>query len=237
MATFDHSRYNQSKYNVVSESQTTWDSITMAAIWDASVGISQQVRDEISMSSSFGAGVIGAAGRMSDDTMGAVFVVDVVLNYCVWDAASCASVFGAGAYVAPSVKSSDILDCVFDASAYLGAVVSDSVVMGSEFETSAYAGNYVIDAAGANLYAMFGAFISINSYEEFVAVLDVTIPAKGELIIDSENFRVLLNKVNAISSHSGDWIRALSRESIELRVDCGTTNNLETSLLYTELWL
>lgn len=77
--------------------------------------------------------------------------------------------------------------------------------------------------------------VAVNLERE-VAVLNVTIPAGGRLIIDSDFFTATLNDENIIDLYSGDWI-TLCRDLLELDVDSGTGGNLVGKVIYTERYL
>lgn len=68
------------------------------------------------------------------------------------------------------------------------------------------------------------------------AMFSVSIPAGGELRIDSELFRVLLDGENALHTQSGDWIN-LSREVLYLDIETASGGTLEGSITYQERYL
>ena len=77
--------------------------------------------------------------------------------------------------------------------------------------------------------------IATAIFDTLILKVDLTIPAGGKLVIDSDNYNVLLNAVNAIDKHSGDWV-FLSRavDKITFR-PYGA--NVKISMLYTERYL
>lgn len=72
------------------------------------------------------------------------------------------------------------------------------------------------------------------SQQTFIA--NVTIPAHGRLIIDSNVFNMLLNGQNAIHLQKGDWID-IDRKTIYLDITSGTGGNLSGSIIYQERYL
>ena len=64
----------------------------------------------------------------------------------------------------------------------------------------------------------------------------VTIPPGGELRIDSDTFRVLLNGENVLDKQSGDWLM-LSRDLLYLDIESAIGNGLSGNLIYTERYL
>ena len=77
--------------------------------------------------------------------------------------------------------------------------------------------------------------IATAIFDTLVLKIDLQIPAGGTVIIDSDNYNVLLNAANAIDKHSGDWV-FLSRavDKITFR-PYGA--NVAISMLYTERYL
>ena len=66
--------------------------------------------------------------------------------------------------------------------------------------------------------------------------VSVTIPPGGELRIDSDTFRVLLNGENVLDKQSGDWLM-LSRDLLYLDIESAIGNGLSGNLIYTERYL
>lgn len=77
--------------------------------------------------------------------------------------------------------------------------------------------------------------IATAIFDTLILKVDLTIPAGGKLVIDSDNYNVLLNNANAIDKHSGAWV-FLSRavDKIEFRPKGA---NVAISMLYTERYL
>ena len=84
----------------------------------------------------------------------------------------------------------------------------------------------------AVLNAMAGA---IRQATEAVSVT-ITIPPGGELRIDSDTFRVLLNGENILYAQHGDWI-TLSRELLAIDIESASGGELSGNLIYTERYL
>ena len=76
--------------------------------------------------------------------------------------------------------------------------------------------------------------VSVDITEFDYAIIDVTIPPGGVLRIDSENYTVLLDSLNRIHLHRGDWV-TLTRGAIELAVL--TNGRLEGDITYVERYL
>lgn len=64
----------------------------------------------------------------------------------------------------------------------------------------------------------------------------ISIPPGGELRIDSDTFRVLLDGENVLYAQEGDWLN-LSRNVLYLDIESATGGELEGSLTYQERFL
>lgn len=110
-------------------------------------------------------------------------------------------------------------------------VIEGSVSVGNESSRS------------AEFFEVISAISEAEANEERVLTLNITLRPGEKLIIDSENYNVLIvsatdgSEINAIHTHSGDWIDALSRDTRSLHVESGTTRDLLASILYTERFL
>lgn len=68
------------------------------------------------------------------------------------------------------------------------------------------------------------------------AIITIAIPPGGELRIDSDTFRVLLDGENILYAQEGDWIN-VAREVIYLDIESATGGALEGSITYQERYL
>lgn len=64
----------------------------------------------------------------------------------------------------------------------------------------------------------------------------ITIPPGGELRIDSDTYRVLLDGENALYAQEGDWIK-LAREVLYLDIETASGGPLEGHITYQERYL
>lgn len=68
------------------------------------------------------------------------------------------------------------------------------------------------------------------------AIITIAIPPGGELRIDSDTFRVLLDGENILYAQEGDWIN-VAREVLYLDIESATGGALEGSITYQERYL
>lgn len=85
------------------------------------------------------------------------------------------------------------------------------------------------------LEATFLSAISSVFLDTLTIYIDVRIPAGGKLVIDSDNYTVFLNGVNAIDKHSGDW--AMLARNIDKITFSPSGSTIKSTMLYTERYL
>ena len=88
-----------------------------------------------------------------------------------------------------------------------------------------------------NIYELVSAICDVQAVDEYTSILNVTLPPGGKLIIDADNYNVLLNGENAIHLHSGDWLNAMNRMTQNIRVQSGTGGTFSARILFTERYL
>lgn len=86
------------------------------------------------------------------------------------------------------------------------------------------------------LCEIYSCDVTTARFTSKTVVLNVTIPPGGELIIDSDNFTVMLNGVNAIHTHMGDWV-TLCRNTYDLVVSMGQYAPFKAEMIYEERYL
>ncbi|MBQ6519485.1 MAG: hypothetical protein IJI14_12245 [Anaerolineaceae bacterium] len=103
--------------------------------------------------------------------------------------------------------------------------------------------NYAVlgaDIAVADLegFELVSAQTTAESIETKTCVLKITLKPGERLIIDANNYNVLLNGENAIYVQSGDWIDELIRNTTAIEITAASGgSNLAASILYTERFL
>lgn len=69
-----------------------------------------------------------------------------------------------------------------------------------------------------------------------IARFNITLPPGGEIRIDSETYRVLMNGDNILYAQSGDWL-TLTRELLYIDIESATGGDLEGTMIFTERYL
>lgn len=89
----------------------------------------------------------------------------------------------------------------------------------------------------STFYGVLTAYIDGTQTREYVMSFpDLTIPAGGTLVIDSEVYTATLDGVNVIDKYSGVWIE-LTRKLHGMDVNAGTSGTLGVSVLYRDKYL
>lgn len=79
---------------------------------------------------------------------------------------------------------------------------------------------------------------SLENVEQKICVLTLTLRPGQTLIVDANNYNVLLNNQNAIEVQSGEWIDDLSRNTTDITISAASgMNNISATILYTERYL
>ena len=236
MAKYNQSRFNLARYNRSTDAPAVLDKIQIGALFQAYIGLGQKTKDALKAESAFLGDFKIATGTLENSILESVFSSDVIGNYLAHGHDSMSAEFGEELYLSPLVKDKTSWNSEFSMEVYLSPKVRDAFTFESEIDSETYLGNIVRDVTEIMAYAIFGGNISAEALEDIVLDLTVTIPPNGILVIDSDNFRVLLNGANAIKYHSGDWIDQLNRFSKSITIQ-GGGNSLEATIYYQELWL
>ena len=120
------------------------------------------------------------------------------------------------------------------AAAWAGKVMP----FGADFEDQMRAGTFASKNILSSLVLSEVATTSASAGTQSTERTTVTIPIPpgGELRIDSDTFRVLLDGENALYAQEGDWIK-LAREVLYLDIETASGGPLEGSITYQERYL
>ena len=80
--------------------------------------------------------------------------------------------------------------------------------------------------------------MSLEALDLAICYLTVTLKPGSTLIIDANNYNILLDGENAIELQSGDWLDDLDRETVDIAIGAASgVSGLSASILYTERYL
>ena len=236
MAKYNQSRFNLARYNRSTDAPAVLDKIQIGALFQAFIGLGQKTKDALKAESAFSGDFKIATGTLEQSQLETNITAIVSERYIAHGHDTMAAEFEEDLYMSPLVKERSVFDTIFAGEIYLSPKVIDVLTFDSEISCKTYLGNKVRDVNQIMAYAIFGGSISAEALEEIILDLAVTIPPNGILVIDSDNFRVLLNGTNAIKYHSGDWIDQLNRSSKSITIQ-GGGNSLTATIYFQELWL
>ena len=237
MAKYNLSRFNLAKYNRQADGTIVYDRIQIDAVFLGQFGLGQKTIDAIQMAAAISGRMQGAAGTLDRGQFDATITREILSRYIAYGHDTLAATFTEELSSAAIVKDTTTWAAEFIPETYLSPRVRDlGTQMDAELDCDVYLGNKVIEPAALMLYGIFNGVFSAEALEEISMDLAVTLQPGDILVIDSDNFRVLLNGENAIKYHSGDWIDELNRMSKNITVS-GGGSALETTIYFQELWL
>ena len=237
MAKHNLSRYNLAKYNRSADVTVVYDKLQIGALWMAQIGLGQKTKDALRIDAAFSGEMKAAAGSLERTQMDGVLTSEIAGRYIAYGHDTLSAVIEEESQTATIVKDKSTWAAAFTQKSYLSPKVRDlGIQMVAELSCDTYLGYILRDTEPIMAYGIFSAVISAETLEEISMDLSVTIKPDDILVIDSDNFRVLLNGENAIKYHSGAWIDELNRNSKSITIS-GGGDALESSIYFQELWL
>lgn len=237
MAKFNLSRFNRAKYNRQADGAIVFDKARIDAVFLGQFGLGQKTIDALQMTAAISGRMQGAAGTLDSGQFDAIITHEIAVRYIAYGHDTLAATIEEEIHMAAVIKGTTTLAATFLQETYLSPEVRDlGITITAAFGCDTYLGNKIIDPNQVMAYGIFNGVFSAEALEEISMELAVTLQPGDILVIDSDNFRVLLNGENAIKYHSGDWIDELNRMSKSITVS-GGGSALETSIYFQELWL
>lgn len=121
-----------------------------------------------------------------------------------------------------------------NAAVWAGKVMPLGTDLSDRMRAAAFASKNILSSLFASEVATTSASAGKQSTER--TTVTITIPPGGELRIDSDTYRVLLDGENALHAQEGDWIK-LAREILYLDIETASGGPLEGSITYQERYL
>ncbi len=120
------------------------------------------------------------------------------------------------------------------AAVWAGKVMPFGADLEARMRAGAFASKNILSSLFASEVATTSSEAGTQSTER--VTVSITIPPGGELRIDSDTYRVLLDGENALHAQEGDWIK-LSREILYLDIETASGGPMEGSITYQERYL
>ena len=120
---------------------------------------------------------------------------------------------------------------------HMGAVIMPSYAKGSETVNAIAVTDketYLI----ASGYELVSSSVNLEAVDIYVCELNLTLKPGQKLVVDANNYNILLDGENAIWAQNGAWIDELMRETTSISITASSgVSNLSATILYTERYL
>jgi len=113
---------------------------------------------------------------------------------------------------------------------YLSNKSSEIITASVSCGTQNYIKNNSYNIINASIGAIYS--VEINNIE-----ISVTLPVNSKLVIDSDNYLVLLDGENIIEKHFGAWLDDLNRSVMSIEISGAELTSILSTILYTERYL
>lgn len=228
----------------------------MAATVESSVELQEDIYPTLAPAAAFAASATIVCAVTGEMAAAEVVEESTILcaNYCIHRARTLPR-FNLAKFNLP-IAPTDI--CISDTFAAIAAVQKDCHIIGEMLASLAAAveiggDKYISDTLSDRFlcaadimgkyteseitcYATLSCIVSTAIFDILHLAVDASIPAGGKLVIDSDNYLVLLDDENALDKHEGEWV-ILSRLVEEIQVDAVGASGLSVTMLYTERYL
>ena len=135
-----------------------------------------------------------------------------------------------GAIIQPDVTAKS----TFDSVSWMGAEFHTDLNGRSAFNVDLWLGAIFYTSVNANSF--FHAILSAEIRRYLTAIINVSIPAGGELRIDSDVFTVFLGQQNILHLYQGDWMN-FNRNARSISIEAGNAGNISGDIVYNERFL
>lgn len=234
---FNRGRFNHIRYNLYSVQETEIDiRELMIEVLNSMVTNGENVYVYDHCTERANASVYASAGDILAAALSAALDADVIVaSQFALETAFEESVF-ASAHASEDCYISDALAAAISARAEIGSDEKIILALVEGLNASAFASaDYFCPLV--SMYTSLGAMVASSRFDISYIVLDVVIPPGGTLVIDSDNYVVLVNGENAIDKHGGAWLDELTRNTFDIQIEGESASELTGAILYTPRYL
>lgn len=238
---FDQLRYDLTAFNIGGSGGLFISGLVSEKI-TASIGLSQELY--INMSAfdrttvekavgGNGAYISGFSESFIDAVEGIIVAESSIVMRFVTEVETLYSQVTVNAIVNPRIQPSE-------------TIVSDGIEIGhtAHIKCSSeeiFEGSVTVDKETyliASAYELMYSSASLEAVDILVCKLNLTLQPGQRLIVDADNYNVLLDGENAIEALTGDWIDELTRSTTSISINAASgSENLIASMLFTERYL
>lgn len=234
---FNLSRFNVQRFNVPAAGDLdVYITETMSELFSSMVNNGGNVYIVESGNEAFGAHSDMASGIDFGSNTLTESITGSGAGYVLFFASSnLAAAFGSASDATQNVYIVNDLSEAINSSAYLSedycpdmrmdGIVSALVFLSKDLSISDEVLSAIVDSQVTSI-----------QFDVGYTTLTLTLRSGESVIIDSDNFVVLLNGENAIHTHSGIWPE-FKRTTMDVQISSGTMADLVASILYTDKYL
>lgn len=237
MSQYNLNGFNRSPYNLKPEYNVNWAVATFYETVNAVIGVGFDHYLNIN-----------ANERVTNETI----MTPVRMRTATLAERVTASAIGEGDFMIPPIVFAETLSGKQNLSQIVRLAinaqetVTNRTATGFEINTEAECFETVTaNVSGGKIYNLFAEgyevvseVAGVESVTEYVGSVAISLAPGQRLVIDAENYSVLLDGENAIETYSGDWLDNLNRNTVNISIHAATGgNNLTASILYTERYL
>lgn len=234
---FNRSRFNLQRYNIPSGGDLdVYITETMSELFSSmvtnggNVYVVQTGNESIN-----GAADIASGIGIGSETMETAFSGVAAGHVLFFASANMDAAFGSQSDATQNVYIVKDLSEAIESSAYLSENIHAASDMSETISALVFISSDYTHPS-LTMDAIIDSQVTSVRFDVGYAYLSLTLRSGETLVIDSDNFVVLLNGENAIETHSGIWPE-FKRETMDVQISSGTMADLVASILYTEKYL
>ena len=231
---FNLARYNQQPFNHTAQTSDIIVNVNIITTMGAMVANGENIHEEAFIYANAGGSVQGASAEQFTATIPVTAGMDVVGGVTVLLEETISVVCSANVSIGDDVQIVETIASVLSKAIEVG----ENIIFATTIPTSLMAAAEI----GEDIYqsilltSILDGQITTEIFNVKYTTLNIVIPPGSTLIVDSDNFLVLLDGEDVISCHSGEWI-FLNRDVADIIVQNPLEANLQTKVMYTEKYL
>lgn len=233
---FNRARFNLARFNVPTDpGETIFIRELLIETVDNFITNGENVHFSANMGMSALSSLYGAAATKHSASLLVEMLSQSELSALVYSVHTLEETFNAAALISENIHIVDALDTEFFTAPQIGK--NTPVVCSFAEALSQYAfpsKNYLQPTV--YWLTILDGHVTTTIFDTLYIAFSAAVPPGSTLVLDSDNYVVLLDGENATAYHTGEWLR-LTRDIQDLLIDCPTEHALEAEILYIERYL
>lgn len=231
---FGHGKFNHTAFNTGSGQGTIWLAASGKEIATAIISVAENTYIFVTGTEVSQMEIVMAAGKFvaATGTETATAQLEIVgyifLSNCLTEKATNDLTIGSDSFLTTELTETAGKELLLGENAFLTQQLSETAEE-----------NLILGARtflAENMYEIATAILDVYAFSEYITILNVTLQPGETIVVDAANFEVLKDNVDADDVIAGDWLDALARNTESIQVSCGTTNALQATIYYQELY-